>query len=331
MRRRRQSRTPLLDSGLSACALGVGMLLVPALLRGSPMFQGIASTIRSLSWMPLGFGVLLLAIHFAVDFIRSRRPVSTSMRGKPSKPYVRAAHQSHPVRFRPKPDPGIPAFDRVMAEYGQGSSDSVKPSAVGGRSEAARVVSPRPTRWGPEVFDAIEWRRFEQVCEALFAQAGFRVESHPVGADEGVDIWLHSAHSPDPVAVVQCKHWHEKQVPVKALREFLGVMTAHGVARGTYATSSTFTPKALQFTRDNGINAQDGNGLLRLIAERTQQQQADLLAVALDGDYWRPTCPSCNVKMVERAAHKTGNAFWGCPHYPRCKFTLPLAAAGRKP
>lgn len=218
-----------------------------------------------------------------------------------------------------------------MAEYGQDGSDGVRPAHLGERPGAACITTSQPTRWSRDVFDVIEWRRFEQVCEALFAQAGFRVESHPVGADEGVDIWLHSAHLPDPVAVVQCKHWHEKQVPIKALREFLGVMTAHGVARGTYATSSTFTPAALQFARDNGINAQDGDGLLRLIAERTPQQQADLLAVALEGDYWRPTCPSCNVKMVERSARRNGSSFWGCPHYPRCKFTLPLAAAGRKP
>lgn len=184
-----------------------------------------------------------------------------------------------------------------------------------------------PAQWGPEVFAAIEWRRFELVCEALFRQAGFKTQSHPAGADGGVDIWLYSTHAPEPVAVVQCKHWCNVQVGVKELREFLGVMTAHKVARGTCATSSTYTRAALQFARDNGINAQDGNGLLALIEQRTPRQQADLLAVALDGEYWRPTCPSCNVKMVLRPG-RAGNPFWGCPHYPHCKSTLPVRAAG---
>lgn len=30
--------------------------------------------------------------------------------------------------------------------------------------------------WSPQVFDDIEWRRFEALCEALFGQAGVRTE-----------------------------------------------------------------------------------------------------------------------------------------------------------
>ena len=126
------------------------------------------------------------------------------------------------------------------------------------------------------------------------------------------------------VAVVQCKHWQNKQVPVSALREFYGVMASYKVARGTYATSSTFTADALAFAQANGINAQDGNGLLRLIAQRPPEQQAALLAVAFEGEYWRPTCPSCGTKMVDRSTHKTGGRFWGCINYPRCKYTQPM-------
>jgi restriction system protein len=51
----------------------------------------------------------------------------------------------------------------------------------------------RATTWSLDVFGAIEWRRFETVCEALFAQAGFRTESQSHGADGGGDIWLYSA------------------------------------------------------------------------------------------------------------------------------------------
>lgn len=70
-----------------------------------------------------------------------------------------------------------------------------------------------------------------------------------------------------------------------------GVMTHHKLARGTYATSSTFTPDALAFAQTNGINALDGARLLEQIARRTSEQQAALLAVAFEGEYWRPTCP----------------------------------------
>ncbi|MDO4725487.1 MAG: restriction endonuclease [Comamonadaceae bacterium] len=183
----------------------------------------------------------------------------------------------------------------------------------------------RLSGWSPEVFAAIEWRRFEAVVQALFAQAGFEARSQSHGADGGVDIWLHSRHAGGAlVSVVQCKHWQGRPVPVSAMREFFGVMASHGLKRGTYATSSRFTADALAFARAHGINAQDGAGLLKLIASRTPEQQTALLAVAFEGEYWRPTCASCGVKMAERANGKTGQHFWGCVNYPRCRNTLAM-------
>ena len=61
-----------------------------------------------------------------------------------------------------------------------------------------------------------------------------------------------------------------------------------------------------------------------LDTERPPEQQAALLAVAFEGEYWRPTCPSCGTKMVDRSTHKTGGRFWGCINYPRCKYTQPM-------
>lgn len=185
------------------------------------------------------------------------------------------------------------------------------------------------TYWSAGVFAAIEWRRFEAVCEALFAQAGFQTRSQSHGADGGVDIWLHSANTQGPVAVVQCKHWHNKPVGVKEIREFFGVMASHQLKRGTYATTSTYTADAQQFAKDNGINALDGAALLGLIAKRTPEQQLALLAVAHEGEYWRPTCASCGIKLVERTSTKGGTAFWGCSNYPRCKSRLPMSTAMR--
>ena len=190
---------------------------------------------------------------------------------------------------------------------------------------APEPVRQPATRWGPEVFAAIEWRRFEAVCEALFAQAGFRTRAQSHGADGGVDIWLYSAHSEGPAAVVQCKHWQGKPVGVREMREFYGVMAAHKLQRGTYATTSTYTEDALQFAKDNGISALDGKRLLSLIAQRTEAQQQALLQVAFEGEYWRPTCASCGTKMVERKRSRDGARFWACGHYPRCKRTLPMA------
>ncbi len=64
-----------------------------------------------------------------------------------------------------------------------------------------------------------------------------------------------------------------------------------------------------------------------MILSRTPEQQAALLAVATEGDYRRPTCASCGVKMVERTPKNGGSAFWGCVHSPRCRATLSMRSA----
>lgn len=94
-----------------------------------------------------------------------------------------------------------------------------------------------------------------------------------------------------------------------------------------YASTSQYTPDAQAFAKANSINALDGAGLLKLIAKRTPEQQQALLAVAFEGDYGRPTCASCGVKLVERTQSKGRTKFWGCSNYPRCKSRLPMAAA----
>jgi len=190
---------------------------------------------------------------------------------------------------------------------------------------AKRAPPPMATHWSPEVFTAIEWRRFEAVCELLFEQAGFETRMQPRGADGGAEIWLNSRHAEGPVAVVQCKHALGKNVGVTELRGFLAVMTSSELKRGTYATTGTFTPSALRFAKDNSINVLDGPNLLNLIYKRTPLQQKALLEAAYEGEYWRPTCARCGIKLVERTPSHSGGMFWGCRNFPTCRTKMPMA------
>ena len=80
------------------------------------------------------------------------------------------------------------------------------PARADGRDRAGRGAgragrqrrAPRaaPERWSREVFELIEWRRFEAVVEALFARPASRRARRPHGADGGVDIWLYSRTTP---------------------------------------------------------------------------------------------------------------------------------------
>lgn len=140
-------------------------------------------------------------------------------------------------------------------------------------------------RWTLDVFEAIDAQRFAAVCETWFAWAGFDTRSEAHRTDEGVDIWLHAAKVPGPVAIVRCRHWLDKPVGLQEMKDFMGVMASFQSVHGTYTTTSTYTPEALQFARENGIDAVDRRGLLRRIQTRTRQRQQALLAVAFNGPH----------------------------------------------
>lgn len=140
-------------------------------------------------------------------------------------------------------------------------------------------------RWSLDVFEAIDAQRFAAVCETWFSWAGFDTRSEAHRNDNGVDIWLHAAKMPGPVAIVRCKHWLDKPVDVQEMKEFVGVMSTLKSVHGTYTTTSTYTPEALQMAREHGIDAVDGRGLLRRIQTRTRQRQQALLAVAFSGPH----------------------------------------------
>lgn len=222
----------------------------------------------------------------------------------------------------PSPRTGYPAGDDVVDRT---VTELLRESA---ERRPARAHHGTLTSWGADVFAAIEWRRFEAVVERLFQQAGFETKSQSHGADMGVDVWLYSRNQPgQPVSLVQCKHWSGKRIGVDKIRELRGVMAAHSVARGQFATTSTFSSDAVEFAGANNINLLDIDRLLDLIAQRSPKQQAELLTVALDGDYWRPTCVNCGVKLMERESKRDGRAFWGCKNYPRCKTTMPMKSS----
>ena len=181
-------------------------------------------------------------------------------------------------------------FDRKHPEV----RDSTWPSSgMGSRSHqdqacvdpltAGLVVRSDDRRWSLDVFAHIDARRFATVCETWFSWAGFDTRSESLRTNEGVDIWLHAPKVAGPVAIVRCKHGQDKPIGLQEMRDFHGVLSSCKTAHGTFTTTSTYTPEALQFARDNGIDAVDGPRLLRRIKTRTRQSQQALLAVAYNG------------------------------------------------
>ena len=66
------------------------------------------------------------------------------------------------------------------------------------------------------------------------------------------------------------------------VRRFHKLMRSRGLRRGTFATPAAFTPDARAYAAEHGIHVLDSEGLLQLIAQRTPEQQAELLDIAFE-------------------------------------------------
>ncbi|MDM0113354.1 restriction endonuclease [Variovorax sp. J22R133] len=250
-----------------SAAVGLAILLVPPLLPNGADQSPLAVGLRPFGWLALGIGVLFV--------------VAQMLMYRPPSPANEASEPEDPPFGMTRPSVlqalGIGRGDRGVAEVEPMFIDTI--AVYEAEKEGEGATAARETSWSPRVFKHIDWRNFEAVCQAFFAQAGFATSSQGHGADGGVDIWLQSRHMPAP-RIVRCRHWEGQPVNVKELRDFLGVMTSQGLQHGTYVTSSGFAPDAVEFAKANGIQMQDGATLLKLIAHRTQEQQDALLDIA---------------------------------------------------
>jgi restriction system protein len=184
-------------------------------------------------------------------------------------------------------------------------------------------IEPEPT-WSLDLLRALEWKRFERVCAAYFEAQGLRIKVAREGADGGVDIHLYRGDTEKPTAIAQCKAWNTYKVGIKPVRELYGVMAREGVTKGVFLTTGRFTKEAQAFPKGDDLYLWDGEQIVAKLWALPAEKQAELLRLATEGDFTTPTCPSCGIKMVERTARNTGDVFWGCRNYPRCRQTFKM-------
>jgi restriction system protein len=252
----------LLQKAIAALLVGVALLALPRIMPTSFLGRVIGEGARLPAEIALALGVLLVALY---GFLRSRR----------SKPML--GYQADSTSWAPP---------ETLTRNEPGFADAyVPPSTVRTRRVApADTPERRAARaWNHRVLEEIGGRRFQAMCEQLFAQGGFEVRAEPLGGEAGVVLSLQSRNSPSTAGLVQCRH-SRKPVGTQDLNEFFGLMAARKLKRGVFATNATFTPEAQKFARDHGINAMNRDRLLELIAKRTPQQQQHLLEIALEAD-----------------------------------------------
>lgn len=165
---------------------------------------------------------------------------------------------------------------------------------------------------------SLTWRQFESWVGEHFREQGYSVVETPEGPDNGIDLVL---RKDGEKTYVQCKHWKANQIGVEKVRELLGSIAAGGAQNGVFVASGTYTEPARKLARESGIRLIDGAELARLIEPSAMGQGDQQFASTMVEP---PNCPSCDAPMVKRIAKQganKGNAFWGCPGYPKCRGT----------
>lgn len=324
----RHTEYRLYEFGLVASLVGLLIVAAPYILRGSNAVNAVLRALQPLGWLSAALGLVLF---MAYRWLRRRRRealASAASESAAEGPTSRFQHTVLPEELLNPPsrirlDPLSIPIPTEPATLEHSTLPSVLDPDLPAEPESSAY--PRAAAWGPDVLAAIEWRRFEAVCEALFTQAGFEPRSEPGGGQRATVMWLHSRHAQGPVAVACCRHWLHRPLGVVDLEPLRLAMQNYHLKRGTCVTSGGYTRKALEYAHHHGINLLDGPALLQLISRRRPEQQQALLNVAYEGEFWRPTCASCGSKMVQRTTTERGPSFWGCMAYPRCRHTLPLA------
>jgi restriction system protein len=165
----------------------------------------------------------------------------------------------------------------------------------------------------------LPWKRFEDLLGEAYRRQGYEVkETLGGGADGGVDLVLGRDGN---VALVQCKRWNGKPVPVQTVRELYGILHDRGASSAKLVATTNFTSDAIAFAKGKPIELINAEGVLQLI--RNVQTSGNIpVAVEREGNHLAPDCPRCGAEMTVREARRgpnPGQRFWGCSNYPRTK------------
>lgn len=197
--------------------------------------------------------------------------------------------------------------------------------------ESVKKQEPPNYSWTVKFLQTIEWKVFEETCCNLLRAKGLAAEVTPSGPDKGIDINIYKQINNEKklAGIAQCKAWNTFKVGVKEVRELFGVMVSEKVPNGFFFTSGVFTAEAKKFCEDKKIQLYDGERIIKVIYSLPDDEKKKLLEHVTKGDFQSPTCPKCNIKMMQRSSKQNrnfGEKFWGCSNFPRCKMTYKLRA-----
>lgn len=134
------------------------------------------------------------------------------------------------------------------------------------------IGSPLDQVWTISKLHGLSWRAFETLVADAYRAKGYRVTHHGgPGPDGGIDLVLERG---EETIFVQCKHWRDRTVGVKPVRELYGVTAANPATGSIMVTSGFFSNEARDFAENIRLTLVSGPDLctmLNLAPEHAQQ------------------------------------------------------------
>jgi hypothetical protein len=126
-----------------------------------------------------------------------------------------------------------------------------------------------------------------------------------------VDFVLCNPHTLKPVFVIELDDKSHRRLDRMERDAFVeGVLARVKIPLVRIPVKNSYDPKEL------GILFKDA-----IVKYTLQKNETPNHQYTIDNP---PFCPTHNVRMILRTAHRTGEKFWGCPNYPDCKQILKL-------
>lgn len=179
------------------------------------------------------------------------------------------------------------------------------------------------TQTSLESISAMSWQEFEMLVGEAFRRQGYSVEETGLGgADGGIDLILRKNGRTE---LVQCKHWRNRQIKPATVREMWGLVDHHRADGAKIVCVGEFTRESKAFAEGKALELFNGERLVSLIrATCSEIPQKESVGTETTPQSL-PTCPACGEgPMVRRTNRRSGEAFWGCRNYPRCRVTRPV-------
>jgi hypothetical protein len=206
-------------------------------------------------------------------------------------------------------------------------------------STPRKVIQPRPPQLPPPLpnaiappvpkpvptLDSLSWENFELLIGEVYRRKGYAVEiSSGLGADGGKDLTLRKNNQ---LVVVQCKKLaQDHRVTAGQMREFFGLITAEGAARGFFVTTGYFSADATKFAAGKPIDLIERAEVESLVTEVSAAGEnlynisSWIKTFASRAKVADPVCPFCEnpMKLIRGVF---GKPFWGCTRYRthRCR------------